>query len=57
MFVSTLTIKNNIMTTAELYTTLQNDLVDEQRAMDRMDADRDYDINYVNQKVKQYTKK
>jgi 1,4-dihydroxy-2-naphthoate octaprenyltransferase len=45
------------MTTVELYTTLQNDLVDEQRAMDRMDRDRDYDINYVNQKVKQYTKK
>lgn len=45
------------MTFTELYNTIDNQLVDEQRAMDRMDRDRDYDINYVNQKVKQYTKK
>jgi hypothetical protein len=37
------------------YNTIQNDLVDDQRAMDRMDADRDYDLDYVNYKVRLYT--
>jgi len=41
------------MTTVELYTALQNDLVDDQRAMDRMDADRDYDLSLTFKRIKQ----
>ena len=41
------------MTTVELYTTLQNDLVDDMRAMDRMDADRDYDLALTFKRIKQ----
>lgn len=35
------------MTTVENYTTVQNDLVDIQRANDRMDADWMYDMDYI----------
>tara|TARA_B100000767_G_C19757483_1_gene533596 strand:- start:397 stop:600 length:204 start_codon:yes stop_codon:yes gene_type:complete len=45
------------MTTTELYTTLENDLVDDQRAMDRMDADRDYDLALTYKKIKQMDSK
>jgi hypothetical protein len=38
-----------------IFTTMQNDLVDDQRAMDRMDADWMYDLDYVNSKVEQYS--
>jgi hypothetical protein len=38
------------------FNTIQNDLVDDQRAMDRMDADWMYDLDYVNAKVELYTK-
>lgn len=41
------------MTTVELYTTLQNDLVDDMRAMDRMDMDRDYDLALTFKRIKQ----
>ena len=37
------------------YNTIQNDLVDDQRAMDRMDADCMYDLDHVNYKVRLYT--
>jgi len=47
MFVLTLTNKTIIMTTVENYTTVQNDLVDIQRANDRMDADWMYDMDFI----------
>ena len=40
------------MTKTELYSTIENNLVDDQRAMDRMDADRDYDIAYTFFKIR-----
>lgn len=49
MFVPTLTIKPNIMTLTELYTTIENNLVDDQFIMDLTDKDYDLivaDLNY-----------
>jgi hypothetical protein len=53
MFVLTITIKNNIMTLTEIYTAIDNNLTDDQRAMDRMDADRDYDLALTFKRIKE----
>ena len=42
MFVPTLTLKLNNMTITELYTTIENNLVDDQFIMDL--TDKDYDL-------------
>jgi len=41
------------MTYTELYTTIDNNLTDDQREMDRMDADRDYDLSLTYKRIKQ----
>lgn len=41
------------MTLTELYTAIDNNLTDDQRDMDRMDADRDYDMSLTFKRIKQ----
>ena len=41
------------MTLTELYTAIDNNLTDDQRDMDRMDADRDYDLSLTFKRIKQ----
>ena len=41
------------MTFTRLYTAIDNNITDDQRAMDRMDADRDYDIALTFKRIKQ----
>jgi hypothetical protein len=53
MFVLTITNNTYIMTYTELYTTIDNNLTDDQREMDRMDADRDYDLSLTYKRIKQ----
>ena len=39
------------MTLTEIYTTIDNNLEDQQRIMDMMDADVDYDLDFVKSQI------